>query len=81
MSDSRLLTPREAQAVVEELIEQFGLGALPVVSVTECDNHQWLVRWDHQESMIAPMTGEQWHAWLKEFVGPLDAADLVTTES
>lgn len=34
MSESRLLTPREAEAVIEDRIEQFGLGALPRVNVT-----------------------------------------------
>ncbi|MBP8310144.1 MAG: hypothetical protein KAY46_22910 [Burkholderiaceae bacterium] len=81
MSDSRLLTPLEAQAVVEERIELFGLGALPRVTVTERDDHRWQVRWAHQESTVAPMTQQGWHAWLQKYVGPLDAADLVTTES
>jgi hypothetical protein len=31
MSDSQLLTPHEAEAVVEDRIEAFGLGALPRV--------------------------------------------------
>ena len=35
MSESRLLTPREAEAVIEARIERFGLGALPRVKVTE----------------------------------------------
>jgi hypothetical protein len=35
MSEIGLLTPREAEAVIEDRIEQFGLGALPHVTVTE----------------------------------------------
>ena len=31
MDEQRLLTPREAEAVVEDRIERFGLGALPHV--------------------------------------------------
>ena len=77
----RLLTTREAEAVVERRIEKFGLGALPRVSVTERPDGQWQVRWNQIEHTVAPMTDAAWHAWLERYVGPLDAADLQTTES
>ncbi len=81
MSGERLLTPREAEAVVEERIEQFGLGVLPRVSVTVLEDGKWRVGWDNLEATVAPMTDEAWHAWLEENVGSLDAGDLETTES
>jgi len=81
MSESRLLTPREAEAVVEDRIERFGLGALPRVEVTGLPDGTWRVRWEHVERTVAPMTQDSWHAWLEENVGSLDAGDLETTES
>jgi hypothetical protein len=81
MSESGLLTPREAEAVIEDRIQRFGLGALPRVSVTELADGTWRVRWEHLERNVAPMTRDTWYAWLKENVGSLDAGDLETTES
>ena len=76
-----VLTPREAEAVVDERTELFGLGALPRVTVTELPDGQWRERWDRLESVVAPMAHEAWHAWLETNVGSLDAGDLGTTES
>jgi hypothetical protein len=81
MSEDRLLTPREAETVVEDRIEQFGLGALPPVDVALLDDGSWRVRWEHLERIVAPMTMDAWCAWLEENVGSLDAGDLGTTES
>jgi hypothetical protein len=81
MGEKSTLTPREAEAVVEDRIERFGLGALPSVSVTALADGTWRVRWDRLERVVAPMTQEAWHAWLEENVGSLDAGDLETTES
>lgn len=81
MDEKSTLTAREAEAVVEDRIERFGLGALPSVSVTELAGGTWRVRWDRLERVVAPMTREAWHAWLEENVGSLDAGDLETTES
>lgn len=76
-----VLTPREAEAVVDDRIESFGLGALPKVVVTQFDDGRWHVRWDRREAVIAPMTGAAWRAWLEENVGSLDPGQLETTES
>jgi hypothetical protein len=81
MSTSRLLTPREAEAVVEDRIEAFGLGALPRVHVIELADGTWRVQWEHLERTVPAMTDDAWHAWLEENVGSLDAGDLETTES
>jgi hypothetical protein len=81
MEKGPLLTPREAMAIVDERIEQFGLGALPAVSVSQVDGGKWSVRWEHVERTVEPMTREAWRAWLAENVGSLDAGDLETTES
>jgi hypothetical protein len=81
MGDNRVLTPREAEAVVDERIEQFGPGALPRVDVTALADGMWQVRWLHLERTVAPMALDKWSAWLEENVGSLDAGDLETTES
>jgi len=81
MGEICLLTAREAEAVVEERIERFGLGVLPRVDVTETPDGMWRVRWEYLESTVAPMTREAWCAWIEENVGSLDAGDLETTES
>jgi hypothetical protein len=81
MSESRLLTPEEAEAVVDERIEQFGPGALPRVHVAAIPDGSWQVRWEHQQQTVAPMAMDAWQAWLGENVGSLDAGDLTTTES
>lgn len=81
MSAPAVLTPREAEAVIEERIELFGLGALPRVRVTPLEDGQWRVQWDRMESVVPPMTRDAWHAWLQANVGSLDPGDLETTES
>ena len=81
MHENRLLTPREAEAVIEERIERFGLGSLPRVLVTEVRGGGWRVRWDSLEQTVAPMTLAEWQVWLECHVGSLDAGDLGTTES
>jgi hypothetical protein len=81
MDERRLLTPDETEAVVEQRIERFGLGALPRVTVTPLPDGMWRVRWENLESTVAPMTAQAWHAWLEENVGSLDPGDLETTES
>ena len=80
MMESRLLTPREAEAVVDERIEAYGLDALPRVSVTEIAARTWRVRWEHREATVAAMDSDAWHAWLEENVGSLDSGDLDTSE-
>jgi len=77
----RVLTTREAEAVVERRIEQFGLGALPRVRVTELADGRWHVGWDRIEHTVPAMSDDDWRAWLERYVGPLDASDLQTTES
>ncbi len=81
VDDDHVLTPSEAVAIVDERIEQFGLGALPRVSVSSLADGRWRVRWEHVERVVAPMTREAWRAWLERNVGSLDAGDLETTES
>ncbi|HXF46238.1 MAG TPA: hypothetical protein VNK91_08980 [Burkholderiaceae bacterium] len=81
MCEDRTLTPREAEAVVEDRIERFGLGALPRVAVSPLADGNWRVRWEHLECTVAPMTLAAWRVWLEETVGSLDAGDLETTES
>jgi hypothetical protein len=81
MSEIAALTPAEAEAVVEERIEIFGLGVLPRVRVTERPDGKWHVTWDQQEAVVEPMSHESWRAWLETNVGWLDPGNLETTES
>lgn len=76
-----ILTPGEAEAIVERRIERFGLGALPRVWVSELEDSRWRVRWNEIERTVPAMTDKDWRAWLERNVGPLDAADLQTTEA
>ncbi len=81
MTRKRTLSPPEAEAVVEERIQQFGLGVLPHAAVAANDDGTWRVRWQHLERVVAPMDLGAWVAWLEENVGSLDVGDLETTES
>ena len=81
MNDAAMLTPSEAEAVIDERIELFGLGALPRVRVSELADGQWRVQWDRQESVVAPMARAAWHAWLEANVGSMDPGALETAES
>ncbi len=81
MGEDRPLTPREAEAVVEDRIQLFGLGALPRIEITAQDDGTWQVRWDHRAQAVAPMSRDAWRRWVEENVGSLDAGDLETTES
>jgi hypothetical protein len=81
MGEDRPLTPHEAESIVEDRIERFGLGALPRVRVTAQGDGTWQVRWDHLAQAVAPMSRDAWQMWLEENVGSLDAGDLETTES
>ena len=58
MSDGRLLAPQEAEGVVDKLIDQFGLGALPPVRVVAIADGTWQVRWDRSQRIVAPMSME-----------------------
>ncbi|MGE5526015.1 MAG: hypothetical protein ACM3SS_20050 [Rhodospirillaceae bacterium] len=81
MDEDRLLTPGEAESVIADRIEQFGLGALPRVAVTPLDDGRWRVRWEDLERIVPPMSRNTWCSWLEDNVGSLDAGDLQTTES
>lgn len=81
MTATTLLKPREAEAVIEQRIEQFGLGVLPRVQVTAVAGGKWRVRWEKVEHIVPAMSHDEWHAWVEENVGSLDPGDLATTES
>jgi hypothetical protein len=76
-----VLTPHEAEAVIEQRIETFGLGALPRVTVAVLRDGMWQVRWESRAAVVPPLTAPAWRAWLEENVGSLDPGDLETTES
>jgi hypothetical protein len=62
MGEQQLLTPREAEAVVEDRIQRFGLGSLPPVCVSVLADGAWQVRWQHLSGTVAPMTRGAWCA-------------------
>ena len=81
MSEGGVLTPQEAEALVDNLIDQFGPGSIPHVSVIALADGRWHVMWEHMQQVVAPMNLDSWRAWLGKYVGSLDAGDLGTTES
>jgi hypothetical protein len=81
MASDRVLTAHEAEGVIDECIERYGLDVLPEVTVTTLPDGNWRVRWEHLERVVEPMTSAAWRAWLEENVGSLDPGDLQTTES
>jgi hypothetical protein len=74
------LSPEEAEEVVMQRIQEFGLGALPQVSVTETSQGKWIIRWEDHEREAQPMDAAAWKAWLERHVGSLDPDRLKTTE-
>lgn len=73
------LTPREAEQVVEQRIETYGLGALPQVSIYE-DRGSWRITWDGKVRVTRPMNERDWLAWLEENVGEIDPDSLSSLE-
>jgi hypothetical protein len=79
MSDTKTLTPLEAEAVVDELIEAYGLGAYPKVTVTEAAPGRWRIEWRSMEVEAAAMTATEWSEWLRRRVGSISPEKLTTT--
>lgn len=73
------LTPEEAERVVEQRIQDFGLGALPQISVIE-DRGHWRITWDGKVRVAEPMDEREWLAWLEENVGEVDPERLGSLE-
>jgi hypothetical protein len=74
-----ILSPREAEQVVEQRIESFGLGALPQISISE-DRGDWRIIWDGKVRVTKPMNERDWLAWLEENVGEVDPESLSSLE-
>jgi hypothetical protein len=74
-----ILSAREAEQLVEQRIETFGLGALPQISVAE-DRGDWRISWDGKMRVTQPMTERDWLAWLEVNVGEVDAESLSSLE-
>jgi hypothetical protein len=77
--DRRILSAREAEGLVEQRIESFGLGALPQLSIVE-DRGDWRISWDGKVRVTKPMTERDWLAWLEENVGEIDPETLSSLE-
>jgi hypothetical protein len=76
----RTLTPEEAQAVVDQRIEEFGLSSLPSVRVAATERGGWEISWDRFRQVEPAMTAPQWCDWLERHVGPMDPSRLETLE-
>jgi hypothetical protein len=74
------LTAAQAEGIVDELIEAFGLGAYPKVSVTEVAPGRWRIRWRSMEAEVAEMANAQWEDWLRRRVGSITPERLETSE-
>jgi len=73
------LTPEEAEHIVEQRIQDFGLGAMPQISVST-EGEYWRITWDGQMRMASPMNEREWLAWLEENVGEVDPERLGSLE-
>lgn len=78
-NETSTLTPHEAEQLVEQRIDAFGLGALPHISIRE-ERGQWHIRWDGKQRIAQPMTQPQWLAWLERNVGEVDPESLSSLE-
>jgi hypothetical protein len=76
----RALTPEEAEQVVEQRIQEFGLSALPRVQIATTPRGDWEISWDHFLCTEPAMNAAQWRAWLERHVGTLDPERLETLE-
>jgi hypothetical protein len=79
MSDTQTLTTAQAEAVVDELIETYGLGAYPKVTVHEISPGRWRVEWRSMNIETAAMTATEWTEWLRRRVGSISPEKLTTT--
>lgn len=77
---SALLKAEQAQDFVENLINQYGLGALPSLKVLETPDGKWRIQWDDVEEQHKPMTAGQWRTWLDKRFGPGLIQRLETSE-
>lgn len=80
MAQAEKLTAEQAEGVVDELIERFGPGAYPKVSVTEVAQGTWRIRWRAMDVEAPAMTAEKWSDWLRERVGSIAPERLETSE-
>ena len=76
----RTLTPKQAQELVEQRIQDFGLNSLPRVEVAFTESGDWLITWEEHRRVEPPMTDPQWRQWLERHVGTLDPELLETLE-
>jgi hypothetical protein len=77
MTQSKL-SPEQAQRLVEELLNQFGLGAIPQVRVSRLADGEWQIKYNTSTYVHPPMDEAEWHAWLETKFGP-DLGDRLAT--
>lgn len=80
MEDEPKLNPEDAEAVVDELIQNFGPGAFPKVNVSEVSPGKWRIEWRAMKVTAAAMTSTQWTEWLRQRVGSIAPERLETSE-
>jgi hypothetical protein len=74
------ITAREAEQLVRDRIETFGLDALPAVSVLLQPDARWRIEWRGRVHVAQAMTRSQWEDWLERNVGPVSPERLASTE-
>jgi hypothetical protein len=79
MTQSKL-SPEQAQRLVEELSNQYGLGAIPRVYVARLADGDWQIKYNKFVQVHAPMDETEWHAWLERRFGPDFKERLATLE-
>jgi hypothetical protein len=80
MLQSKLLSPEQAQRLVEELLNQYGLGAIPQIRVARLADGDWQIKYNSVTHVHAPMNEVEWHAWLESKFGPDLKEKLATLE-
>jgi hypothetical protein len=74
------LSADQAQDYVQELHNNFGLGALPAVRVLSDEEGGWRIQWEDKEEHHSAMTAQEWREWLERRFGPGLAERLETSE-
>jgi hypothetical protein len=78
-SSKKPLTAAEAEAIVEHRIQEFGLGALPQMTIAEREG-RWHICWEGRKRVTSPMSEAEWLEWLETYVGEVSPERLGSNE-
>jgi len=74
------LSTEQAERLVEELLNQYGLGSIPQVRVARLADGDWQIKYNKVTFVHPPMSEVEWHEWLDERFGPNLREKLATLE-